>query len=173
MLLCDGTLAHMPDLSLLPISDDDLPFVREMLYEAAFWRQESGGPPIDEALRKPDLARYVEGWGRPGDRGLVARVSETPAGAAWVRLFNDEDHGYGYVDDRTPELSLAVAEEHRGCGIGRCLVIAMLTQAHLDGAPHVSLSVEPDNPARSLYESLGFTPVGTADGALTMVRKSL
>lgn len=173
MPLCDGTLAHMPDLSLLPIADDDLPFVREMLYAAAFWRQESGGSPVDEALRKPDLARYVESWGRPGDRGLVAHVSGTPAGAAWVRLFNDEDHGYGYVDDRTPELSVAVAEDHRGCGIGRCLVIAMLTQARLDGATRVSLSVEPDNPARSLYESLGFERVDTVDGALTMVRKIL
>lgn len=42
--LCSGTLAHMPDLALTPISDNDLPFVREMLYEAAFWRRESGGP---------------------------------------------------------------------------------------------------------------------------------
>lgn len=124
---------------------------------------------LGEALRNADLARYVDGWGRPGDGGLVARVSGTPVGAAWVRLFNDEDHRYGYVDDRTPELSVAVAEEHRGRGIGRCLVTAMLTQVRLDGFTRVSLSVEPDNPARSLYESVGFRGVDTDGGALTMV----
>lgn len=77
------------------------------------------------------------------------------------------------MDDGTPELSVAEAEEHRGCGIGRCLVTAILTQARLDRIAQVSLSVEPDNPARSLYESLGFKRVDTSDGALTMVRKVL
>lgn len=164
---------EMADLSLLPISQDDLPFVGQMLYEAAFWRGDPGGTPIDEALRNPDLACYVEGWGRPGDRGLIARISDAPVGAVWVRLFDDEEHGYGYVDDRTPEFSIAVAEQHRGGGIGRCLMVALLTQLRLDGTVQVSLSVEPDNPARFLYESLGFTAVDAVDGALTMVRKIL
>lgn len=160
----------MPSLSLRPISDDDLAFVKQMLYEAAFWR---GGPDAstsDEALQRPDLARYVDDWGRPGDRGLIARVSEVPAGAVWVRLFDDADHGYGYIDDETPELSIAVAEEHRRCGIGRSLLTAMLAQACLDGVARVSLSVEKDNPARSLYPNVGFVPTGTVGDAVTMVR---
>jgi len=31
------------------------------------------------------------------------------------------------------------------------------------------LSVEPDNPARRLYERYGFQVVGTVDGSLTML----
>lgn len=160
----------MADLSLDPIENGDMPFVRVMLYEAAFWRNRPAAPPRDEALQQPGLARYVDAWGRPGDRGLVARISGAPAGAVWVRLFSEDEPGYGYVDDRTPELSIAVAQDHRGCGIGRCLMAAMLAQAHLDGVERISLSVETDNPARSLYDDLGFVPAGTLDGAVTMIR---
>lgn len=159
----------MPALSLLPIEHDDLPFVRTMLYEAAFWREVSTTPPIEEALRQPSLAVYVNEWGRPGDQGLIARISGKPVGAVWVRLFNEASHGYGYVDHRTPELSLAVVKDHRRRGIGRCLMVTMLAQARLDGVFRISLSVELDNPARSLYESIGFVPEGAAAGAVTMV----
>ena len=162
----------MPDLSLLPIVGDDLPFVRAMLYEAAFWREQSDAPSVDEALRQPGLAVYVDGWGRQGDQGLVARIEGEPVGAVWVRLFDDEEHGYGYLDDATPELSIAVVKDRRRRGIGRCLLTAVLTQARLEGVPRVSLSVETDNPARSLYDSMGFVPAGAIGDAMTMVRTS-
>jgi ribosomal protein S18 acetylase RimI-like enzyme len=160
----------MADLSLLPISGDDLPFVRTMLYEAAYWRGMEDAPPIDEALRRPELARYIDHWGRRGDGGLVARIADAPAGAAWLRLFDDEDHGYGYVDDQTPELAIAVDPTHRGRGIGRCLLTAVLAQARLDDVASVSLSVETDNPSRALYESVGFEAIARVRGAVTMVR---
>ncbi len=156
--------------SILPITDDDLPFVQEMLCEAAFWRDGSDGPPIDEALSQPGLAVYVAGWGRPGDAGRVARIDGEPAGAVWVRRFHDEQHGYGDVDAATRELSMAVVKNHRGRGIGRRLTTAMLTQLRLDAVGQVSLSVENDNPAYARYESLGFVPWRTVDGATTMRR---
>jgi ribosomal protein S18 acetylase RimI-like enzyme len=158
-------------LSILPLTDDDLPFVREMLHAAAFWRGDADPPPVDEALRDPALATYVAGWGRPGDAGLLARVDGVPVGAVWVRRFRDDAHGYGYVDERTPELSLAVRASHRGLGIGRCLLTAMLTALRLAGTEQVSLSVENDNPAHQLYVALGFEPRTAADGAVTMVRE--
>jgi ribosomal protein S18 acetylase RimI-like enzyme len=160
----------MTGLSILPITDDDVPFVHDMLREAAYWRDRSGAPPIAEVLDQPGLALYVAGWGRPGDTGLIARVDGAPAGAVWVRRFDDDEHGYGYVDASTPELSIAVVQEHRGCGIGRSLVAAMLVELRLRSVSQVSLSVEIDNPACALYESLGFVSRGTADGAATMVR---
>jgi ribosomal protein S18 acetylase RimI-like enzyme len=160
----------MTSLSIAPLVAADLPFVREMLYEAAFWRDTTDAPPLDTALREPGLALYVEGWGRQGDDGLLARVGRRPVGAVWVRTFDDTTHGYGYVDGSIPELSIAVAGEHRGLGIGRCLMAAMLVQLRLQGNGKVSLSVETDNPARLLYESLGFTRLHAADGAVTMVR---
>ncbi len=160
----------MTSLSILPIAADDLRFVREMLYEAAFWRGVSDAPPFDDALRQSGLDLYLERWGRPGDAGLVARVGGAPAGAVWVRRFSDDHHGYGYVDERTPELSIAVASDRRGCGIGRSLVTAMLAELRLQAVGQVSLSVENDNPALALYETLGFVPREAADGATTMLR---
>jgi ribosomal protein S18 acetylase RimI-like enzyme len=165
-----GRLDAVTDLSILPIADDDLPFVREMLYEAAFWRGTSGAPPLDEALERPDLAVYLAGWGRFGDVGLIARVGGEPAGAVWVRRFREDVHGYGYVDEPTPELTIGVGRDRRGLGLGRCLLTAMLVGLRLRGVENVSLSVEDDNPARRLYERLQFVPWATADGATTMVR---
>jgi ribosomal protein S18 acetylase RimI-like enzyme len=160
----------MTSLSITPLVAADLPFVREMLNEAAFWRGTTDAPSLDAALGEAELAVYVEGWGRQGDDGLIARVGRRPVGAVWVRRFDDDVHGYGYVDELTPELSIAVAQEYRGRGIGRCLMAAMLVQLRLQGNGQVSLSVETDNPARLLYESLGFTRRQTAEGAVTMVR---
>ena len=50
-----GRLAAVTALSILPIADEDLAFVRMMLYEAAFWRGTSDAPPIDEALNQSNL----------------------------------------------------------------------------------------------------------------------
>src|SRR5216683_4225921 len=57
-------------------------------------------------LREPAIARYVEEWGiRSGDSGLIALVDGAPVGAAWLRCFSASEPGYGFVDERTPELS--------------------------------------------------------------------
>jgi Acetyltransferase (GNAT) family len=92
-----------------------------------------------------------------GDRG-------EPVGAAWYRLFPPGEPGFGFVDERTPELSLAVIEEARGRGIGTRLLLLLLDRARDDGFQALSLSVEPDNPARRLYERHGFVRVGGAAG---------
>jgi ribosomal protein S18 acetylase RimI-like enzyme len=168
--MSDGRLRVMTSFSLAPLEDHDLVFVHEMLYEAAFWRSADDRPPLDTALSSPDLALYIRDWGRQGDDGLIARVDDHRAGAVWVRRFHAGEHGYGYVDQRTPELSIAVAAHRRGYGIGRCLVAAMLVQLRLQGTRQVSLSVEIDNPALLLYESLGFISVTTGEGAVTLVR---
>lgn len=160
----------MSTLAILPLDTEDLPFARQMLFEAAFWRPDSERPPRDETLQRPDLAVYLEGWGRPGDHGLIAHVSDQPAGAVWVRHFDQHRHGYGYIDDRTPELTLAVAASFRRRGIARCLLIALIVQQRLAGTERLSLSVEDDNPARILYEQLGFTVHQAKGGARTMVR---
>jgi ribosomal protein S18 acetylase RimI-like enzyme len=132
-----------------------------MLYEAAYWRPDGPRPPRLKALGEPALARYVEGWGRPGDAGIVANAeSGEPIGAAWYRLFPPDDAGFGFVDGRTPELSLAVVAKARARGVGTGLLAALLDRARADGFPALSLSVEPDNPARRLYERYGFVRVG-------------
>jgi ribosomal protein S18 acetylase RimI-like enzyme len=143
-----------------PAGAQDLPFLRDMLRHAYYarWGSEADVP----------LERYVAGWGRPGDTALVAIEQFQPIGAAWFRLFTEEEPGYGFVDAETPELTIAVVPSRRGKGLGNELLTALLDQAREDGFTAASLSVEPDNPALHLYEQHGFARVGERAGALVM-----
>lgn len=164
----------MPALRLEPVGAGDLPFLSMMAYEAAFWRPaapQRPHPAPAEALQLPELAMYVRGWGRRGDRGFVASVDAEPVAAAWYRRFSAGEHGYGFVDEQTPEVSIAVAERHRGAGIGQALLSALLVQARLDGFACLSLSVEQDNPAVGLYLAVGFRKLERVGNAWTMVAR--
>lgn len=149
-----------------PAGRQDIPFLRDMLRHAYYWRAgavaESGEPP---------LRRYVERWGRPGDSGLIAIDEFQPVGAAWYRLFKSDDPGYGFVDERTPELSIAVVPSRRGRGFGAELLETLLERAREEGYEAISLSVEKDNPAVVLYERHGFERVREDEGAYTMLAR--
>ena len=134
---------------------EDLGFLWDMLYETAFWRPDATRPPRAEALSGSALARYPEGFGRPGDAAVVAVVAMDPAGgarvgAAWYRLMTEEEPGYGFVDPGVPELSIGVAVQARGRGVGSGLLAALLGRAEDDGFGALSLSVEDGNPALRL-----------------------
>jgi ribosomal protein S18 acetylase RimI-like enzyme len=141
----------------------DVPFLKDMLRHAYYWRAttvpESGEPPVQ---------RYVERWGRPGDTALVAIQDFQPVGAAWYRLFKADNAGYGFLDEQTPELSIAVVPSKRGSGLGAELLEALIERARTEGFVAISLSVEKDNPAIHLYERHGFERVREDDGAFTM-----
>ena len=141
---------------------NDTAFLRDMLRHAYYWRW------ADPELEDLPVSRYVEGWGRPGDRALIVIEGFQPVGAAWYRQFTQALPGYGFVDEQTPELTIAVVPSRRGRGYGDELLTALLAQAREDGYAAVSLSVEPDNPALALYERHGFRRVGTHGGALVM-----
>jgi nicotinamidase-related amidase/ribosomal protein S18 acetylase RimI-like enzyme len=143
---------------------EDLPFLEEMLLLAATWRDEANGGRLDPALR-----HYVEAFGREGDVGVIAEVDGDPAGAAWSRRFEPAHAGYGFVGPDVPELSIGVRAAHRGRGLGAGLIDALKRELIAAGFGRVSLSVEPDNPARRIYERAGFQPVGANGGSWTMV----
>lgn len=130
----------------------DEPLLWAMLFEASHAAEQN--MTSDELRSVPELARYVEGWGRPGDLGVVGGPSGG-AGAAWLRLFPADNPGYGYVDDATPELAIGVASQLRGSGLGTTLLRRLLADAR-QRYDAVSLSVRQSNPALRLYERLGF-----------------
>lgn len=146
-----------------PGGPQDVPFLRDMLRHAYYWRvdrvSETGEPPV---------RRYVERWGRPGDTALIAIQDFQKVGAAWYRLFTEANAGYGYVDEATPELSIAIVPSRRGSGLGSELLDALLDRARADGYAAISLSVEEGSPAVGLYERHGFERVGDDDGGVTM-----
>jgi ribosomal protein S18 acetylase RimI-like enzyme len=145
--------------------------LRALLLEAAFWRPNAVRPPLDEALANPELARYVEDFGRPGDLGIVAEQYTESLGAAWWRYFPSSAPGYGFLDEATPEISIAVIPGHRGRGIGTALLKALESEARARGLDRLSLSVERDNPAVALYQRVGFRAVQSDRDTLTMVLK--
>ena len=114
------------------------------------------------------VSRYADRWGRPGDMAVIALEGATPVGAAWFRLYRRSEPGYGFVDEATPELSLAVVPSRRRGGVGKALLTALLGKARAAGYPAISLSVERSNPAIGLYERFGFRKVAEAGSIHTM-----
>jgi ribosomal protein S18 acetylase RimI-like enzyme len=158
-------------VELRPAQPGDAFFLVEMVAAAATWRPGSRGLSLDELLRDPALAHYVEGWPRPGDLGVIAQDPH-PIGAAWLRFLPETDPGFGFVDAHTPEVSLAVAAAYRGQGIGSRLLEALIESARSAGVARLSLSVESDNHALRLYERLGFEQIGISGGSVTMLLKA-
>jgi ribosomal protein S18 acetylase RimI-like enzyme len=155
------------DIQFRRLTPADEPFLWDMLYLAIHVPEGSLLPPRD-IVHSPELARYVDGWGRPGDEGFAAVDGGMEIGAVWIRLLKGENRGYGYVNDCTPELSIAIQPEYRGMGIGRELMDHMLGYA-LPVYKGVCLSVSRDNPAVRLYESCGFTIESSDPSTLVMV----
>jgi GNAT superfamily N-acetyltransferase len=166
-------MTNVLDYTIRLAAGSDEPFLWEMLYQAIFIP--AGSVPIPrEILNTRALAGYVAGWGKPDDFGLMAVdvQTEQPIGAAWLRLLTGQNRGYGYVDDDTPELSMAVLPVHRGRGVGSTLLTRLLSEVK-NRYKTISLSVSEENPAVSMYERVGFVIVRKESGSLTMIRTTL
>ena len=144
---------------LRPVDIHDVRFLRDMLRHAYHWR-------VSEDIERP-VYRYVANWGRPGDAGVVALEGPHAYGAAWYRLFTADEPGFGFVDEQTPELTIAVVPSRRGKGAGAELLKALLDRARADGFARVSLSAEPGQ--TGFYEKHGFSEHSRDERTVTMV----
>ena len=148
-----------------PAGPDDVGFLKSMLYEAAAWNPDWPRERTIAALADPMLERYHRDWGREGDAGVIAELEGVPVGAAWYRLFTEREPGFGFVDEKTPELGIAVVPLHRRRGIGETLLRALMVQAREDGYQSLSLSVAVHNRSRMMYQRAGFEKVSeSGDG---------
>lgn len=135
---------------------DDQGFLAAMLVEAA---NASGADLVVEDLPAlPDTHRYVRDWGRPTDIGVIALdESGAAVGAAWARLFDAETASPAFIDDHTPELTIATTADVRGRGLGSALLQRLHEVAAGAGLPGLTLGVHRDNhPARRLYRANGW-----------------
>jgi ribosomal protein S18 acetylase RimI-like enzyme len=93
----------------------------------------------------------------PASRHSVIEVrlpdAVQPVGRLWVDQRADTIH----------VLDIAVLPEWRGRGIGRECFRRLMSEAAQVGRA-LSIQVEQGNPARRLYDSLGFLPVGAQQG---------
>ncbi|NCT92465.1 GNAT family N-acetyltransferase [Cellulomonas sp. APG4] len=158
-------------MMLRDATSGDLDLLHDLLLEAFNW---DGTARVTRAemLADEHTGRYLGGWRRPDDFGLIATEDDgLPLGAAWARALPAAAPGYGYVADDVPELGMAVARAHHGRGVGSALLAGLLAQAQRLGWRALSLSVEDGNvAARSLYARHGFVTVGRNGGSDTMLR---
>jgi ribosomal protein S18 acetylase RimI-like enzyme len=78
----------------------------------------------------------------------VIEVDGEPAGRLYVARWEDEIR----------IIDIALLPDYRGRGIGTALLRALLDEA-AEAGKRLSIHVELNNPARRLYERLGFAPV--------------
>ncbi|MBO3095482.1 GNAT family N-acetyltransferase [Cellulomonas dongxiuzhuiae] len=159
-------------MMLRDATGDDVDLLHDLLLEAFNW---DGTQRFTRAgvMADAHTERYLGGWKRPDDFGLVATDDDgSPLGAVWARALPAATPGYGYVADDVPELGMAVARPHHGRGVGSALLAGCLEQARGLGRRALSLSVEDGNvAARALYARHGFVVVGRNGGSDTMLRK--
>ncbi|MEU1973577.1 GNAT family N-acetyltransferase [Microbacterium sp. NPDC019599] len=160
-----------PVFQVRPAIQSDGAFLGDMVVEAANWRR-GGARPRHEVITSPDHSRYVSGWMRPGDAGFIAVDENGQAvGAAWYRMLPRSDPGFGYVGTGVPELIIGVRPIWRAHGVGRMLLQRLCEHARAQGYARLSLSVERDNFATTLYRSEGFAVTQSGIGRDTMVKR--
>lgn len=158
-------------MRLRPAVADDAAFLSRMLYETTYLPG-AVGEPIEVAMGHSWNARFVDGWGRPGDVGVVAEEPD-PIGAAWYRRFSAEEIYSELSDPTIPELAIAVDQGRRRRGAGRALLESLIDRARADGLAALDLNADSANhSAIALYRSLDFVEVAPYRWGLWM-RKSL
>ncbi|WEG14507.1 GNAT family N-acetyltransferase [Pullulanibacillus sp. KACC 23026] len=150
-------------------------FLWEMLYQSIYVPEGQIRPRREEILKEPNIEKYLKNWGRNHDHALVALDgANQPVGAVWIRLLNHENAGYGFVDDDTPELGMAIMSQYRGQGIGKHLLSEMIDFSRSIGYSALSLSVAPHNKtALQMYEKNGFKKVYQDEGGSWTMKRDL
>lgn len=112
------------------------------------------------------LFRHLEEYGDPKidiEKAINYSLKEIPSFGGFVIALFHEDEMVGVVvvnqtgmESYIPEnilVYIAIHHDHRGKGLGKKLMKEALGLANGD----VALHVEPENPARFLYEKIGFS----------------
>lgn len=151
------------------LEENEYEFLLDMFYESIHIPENK--PTREELLNLPHIRKYHEGWGRKGDKALIAiDENKQKLGAVWFRVFDENNQGYGYIDANTPELGIAVDKDVRGMGVGTFLMNRIIQLAMEEGYKSISLSVDPDNSdAVHIYNKMGFKEYGMSGTSITMV----
>ena len=150
--MADGLSAQIARVELRAATEDDREFLvalfrttREDELALTGWSELEKAAFIDMQFRAQD-SHYREAY--PDGRFLVVTRADEPVGRLYLARLPDE---LRVVD-------IALMPDHRGQGIGSSLLATVVAEADAAGLP-IRLHVEPWNPAKRLYERLGFRTV--------------
>ena len=139
-------------VTLRPRSADDEAFLRRLY--ASTRAEEMAVLDWPEGDVEAFLAMQYEAQRRSWDQ-------QFPAAAWQVVVLDGEPVGRLYLDRREDEIrvvDIALLPAYRGRGIGSTLLADVLAAAAADRLA-VRIHVEKSNPARRLYDRLGFVPI--------------
>jgi GNAT superfamily N-acetyltransferase len=145
-------VARPPAVAFRPIAPDDAPF----LYRVYASTREEELRPV------PWTAAEKDAFLRQQFQAQHAFYQEHYEGARFEVILRDgQPIGRLYVARWAAEVrivDIALLPEHRGAGIGTAILRDLLAEAGATGKP-VRIHVERLNPARRLYERLGFVSI--------------
>lgn len=160
-----AALSQLPGLAFRPIADSDLPFLAALYAQVRRdelapvpWPPEAKAAFLADQFRLQH-AHYTTHY--PDAEFLLVQREHRAIGRVYVWRVPGET--------RLMEISLLEAE--RGRGVGGAIIDLLLREAQGCGDV-VTLHVEPDNPARRLYERLGFVATGPVAGVYLPMRWS-
>ena len=146
--------------------------MKEMLYEAVFWRPNPRKPTFEEGLADPGVSNALVDWGeREGDAAVIALVDSMPAGAAWYRFYTNDNGIRGYMNETVPVIVIAVYRNYQRQGIGEKMIEWLIDHASKHNIQKLSLMVSKDNHAIRLYRKCGFLEYADTGDSLLMLRK--
>lgn len=146
-------LVRRSSVVLRPATEDDRRFLRQLHHRCyRRWVEEVWG--WDNANQD---RRFDQAWTTAGR--FVVELNGTPIGA----LATSQRHDHLFIDD------IEIDPDHQGRGIGTQVLQRVLAGAESSGTA-VRLQVLRNNPARRLYERLGFTVDDSTDTHYLMQR---
>lgn len=148
------------------LKKEEYPILADFLYEAVYIPK-GMEPPPRTVIEKPELQLYISNFGKPDDYALAAESEGRIVGAAWARIIPD----YGHIDDDTPSLAISLYKEYRGKGIGTRLMKSLLQLLRENGYKRASLSVQKENYAFHMYQTLGFEVFAEHQEEAVMVKQ--
>jgi 8-oxo-dGTP pyrophosphatase MutT (NUDIX family)/ribosomal protein S18 acetylase RimI-like enzyme len=152
-----------------PLQSNDQALIWDLLH-IALWDPPPAHLRLREVLDDERVRIYAENWGKDGDVGVIALLDTQAIGACWMRLL-PEQQGLAWIDEATPQLAIALLPDFQQQGYGTSLLRSTLDAARASGYRQVSLTVHPQNPAKSLYVRCGFQEVGQRNGYILMLCK--
>ena len=157
-------LIRYEGLAERPIQPEDEPFLRALFLDT----REALAASLAGNLSAGDLL----------DMQFRARESfyrsQFPKAVRTLFLLEGRPAGYWVIDRNARSLHLvdiAFLKEFRGSGIGSAVLESLIEESQAAGLP-ITLHVAHDNPARRLYERLGFEEVSRTETDAAMKRVS-